>query len=160
MADWLHDREATEYEHDPYRLKHQPAGTAKCERCQAWFHEGRWSWADPGAVYGPAVVCPACRRIADAYPAAVLELGGAYLAAHKDEVLNLIENAAALEGKEHPLERIMAIETSEQGLRVTTTGLHLARRLGNAIHRACRGELHLRYLDGEDQLRVTWRRDA
>lgn len=41
---------------------------------------------------------------------------------------------------------------------ITTTGIHLARRLGEALAKAYKGELSFHYADAEDTIRVSWQR--
>jgi hypothetical protein len=48
--------------------------------------------------------------------------------------------------------------TDQEPALVTTTGLHLARRLGEALARAYKGELSFRYADEEASIRVYWQR--
>ncbi|WP_249221422.1 MULTISPECIES: hypothetical protein [Cupriavidus] len=57
---------------------------------------------------------------------------------------------------QHPMERVMAIESGEQGTVITATGLHLARDIGNAIHHAYRGTLTIDYGNAETELHVHW----
>jgi hypothetical protein len=44
------------------------------------------------------------------------------------------------------------------GVRVTTTGVHLARRIGDALESAYKGTLESHYNREEMLLRVAWRR--
>ena len=57
------------------------------------------------------------------------------------------------------MERLMAISGEEDGTLVTTTGIHLARRIGEALNNAYQGELDFAYGDGEKSIRLTWLRD-
>jgi len=41
---------------------------------------------------------------------------------------------------------------------VTTTGIHVARRIGEALARAYKGDLSYQYAEGEKRIRVYWRR--
>jgi len=43
-------------------------------------------------------------------------------------------------------------------LRVETTGVHLARRIGDALEDSYQGELELDYLKGQNKVRVSWQR--
>ena len=43
---------------------------------------------------------------------------------------------------------------------VTTTDIHLARGIGEALEHAYQGELEFHYNEGENLLRVHWARDA
>jgi hypothetical protein len=93
-------------------------------------------------------VCPACRRIADRFPAGRVELSGEFLRDHREEILNLVRNAEDAEKSERPMERIMAITEEAGRALVTTTGIHVARRIGEALSRSYQGELDYRYGDG------------
>ena len=42
---------------------------------------------------------------------------------------------------------------------ITTTDIHLPRRIGDAVHRAYADTLDYHYEDGEARLLVVWRRD-
>jgi len=94
----------------------------------------------------------------DRFPAGMVSLQGEFLAAHRDEVLRRVRRCEAAEKRGHPLERIMAIAAEGEGVMVTTTGPHLARRIGDALHHAYKGVLAFRYNKGDNLLRVTWSR--
>ncbi len=104
-------------------------------------------------------LCPACQRIAENVPAGTISLLGAFVKTHADELCGLIRNTEEKEKSEHPLERLMAISDEPDGLRVTTTGLHLAQRIGHALEAAYDGELKIRYEGEEYYVDVHWRRD-
>jgi hypothetical protein len=53
------------------------------------------------------------------------------------------------------MQRIMAIAASGTDA-VTTTDAHLARRIGDALHHAYKGELEYRYNKEDNLLRVAW----
>ncbi len=152
------DRLIVEKEHDTYReAKKWPEGTV-CTICGAVFTGGRWSWKDAPAQANK-VTCPACRRIEDKYPAGFLEINGSFFLRHREEILGLLNNEKKIEKEEHPLERIMAVEEDGEKTMVTTTGIHIARRLGEALVHAYQGDLSLTYGDGEKTIRVVWERD-
>ena len=49
--------------------------------------------------------------------------------------------------------------TEEGGVTsVTTTDVHLARRIGEALHHAYQGKLDIKYSQDEYVVRVTWER--
>lgn len=150
------DELRTERVHDTYKAALKPEEPARCPDCGAVFRHGRWTWESADKAHD--VICPACHRIRDAFPAGYLRVAGPYLADHRDEILRLIRHREQREKAEHPLERIMAIEDMEGGLMVTTTDSHLVRQLGEALHAACKGELEYHYNDGENLLRVCWTR--
>jgi hypothetical protein len=142
---------------DPYEEKKKwPEGT-RCTRCGAYVVNGRWSWEHVPAVTGETL-CPACRRINDHYPAGILEISGPFAASHMREITRLLRNVEAAEEQEHPLERIMTIEHPNAVLTVETTGIHLARRLGNALDKALNGVLTVEYGEGDEHVRVRWQR--
>lgn len=147
----------TEHEHDSYKLQQKPPEPAVCPDCGAIHHGGRWQWgARPEGAH--EVVCPACHRIRDRFPAGFVHVGGEFFSARRDELTSLLRHHEAQAKGEHPLERIMAIEDEADGVLVTTTGIHLARDLGEALHNAYQGELEFHYNEGEKLLRVHWQR--
>ena len=101
-------------------------------------------------------MCPACHRIHDKYPAGFVTLAGQFLAQHREEVLRLVSNEEQKAKAEHPLKRIMAIEDENGGLLITTTDIHLARRIGEALKNAYQGVLEYHYNAGESQFRLHW----
>lgn len=97
------------------------------------------------------MICPACRRTNDNRPAGTLTLSGSYLLEHLNEIVNLIKNT-----EEHALERLISLTDSEDALIVTTTGIHLANRLGHALEAAFKGHSDYQYNDDEYGLSVSW----
>ena len=83
---------------------------------------------------------------------------GGFLDSHRDEIINLVQNVEQKEKANHPLERIMDIEVRPEGTLVTTTGIHVARGIGAALSSAYNGEISIRYLDGENCIKVRWKR--
>jgi hypothetical protein len=143
--------------HDAYKSRRKLPEPARCKDCGAVWRRGRWSWgAAPAGAHGAR--CPACRRIRDRLPAGYVSLAGEFFEAHRDEVLRRVRRCETAEKRGHPLERIMGIAAEGEGLLVTTTGAHLAHRIGDALRRAYKGELDARYLKADNLLRVTWRR--
>lgn len=154
------DQLRQEREHDSYKSREKPPEPAVCPDCGAFFHAGRWQW---GACPAGAaeVVCPACHRVRDAFPAGFVHVDGEFFAAHRDELLSLIHHHAEKARAEHPLARLMAIKDDEGGtggVLVSTTDIHLARDLGDALQHAYHGDLEFHYNAGENLLRVHWRR--
>jgi hypothetical protein len=88
----------------------------------------------------------------------VVNIKGAFFEAHADEIINLIKNQEKLEKERHPLERLMAIKRPGRSLRIETTGMHMARRLGDALEAAYQGNLDIEYLKGQYKVRVRWER--
>lgn len=154
------DRLLQEHVHDPYKTRMKLAEPTLCPECGALYRHGRWQWPTvPVPEEAHRETCQACRRIADQCPAGSLVLEGEYVAAHKDELIALTRHQQELESGEHPLHRIMAItEEPTGGLTITTTDIHLPRRIGEAIERAHRGALSFHYEPEEYFIRVGWKR--
>ena len=153
------DRLIRERVHDPYKARRKLPEPAVCPQCKAVYRQGRWRWGDPPAG-ATEVLCQACHRINDRYPAGELTLGGAFLNAHKAEILHLARNEEKLESGEHPLYRIMEVEDRGQTVVITTTDIHLPRRIGEAIHRAYKGDLDFHYEEESYAIRVRWNRET
>lgn len=142
---------------DPYRDAGKPAQDARCPACGAIFRKGRWAWgrAPKDAV---ATTCPACLRIQDRFPGGYVTLKGPFVETHREELRALVQAREAHEKAEHPLERVMEIGERPDALEITTTGVHLARAIGNAVQAAYEGELKLRYQSDENLVRAVWTR--
>jgi hypothetical protein len=97
--------------------------------------------------------------VRDDYPAGFVSIGGSFFDQNRDEILNLVRNEAKKENEEHPLKRIMNVRDTDEGVIVSTTDLHLARSIGDALERAYAGELNYQYNRDDDMIRVTWSRD-
>ena len=142
--------------HDPYRSDVKQRTPARCAACGATYRNGRWTWDRlPNAT---PVYCPACRRSAHGYPAGELTLSGPFLTEHTDEALRLIDNVARAETREHPLHRVMHVDRAPERIVVTTTDIHLPRRLGHAFENAWGGKLATHYDEEGHFARVTWTR--
>jgi len=151
---------------DVYSRTGKPREPAYCTHCGAVFHAGRWQWGERKAD-SAKVDCPSCQRIRDNYPAAFLYIGGAFLVLRHHEILRLIQHHAEQERKGHPLSRIISIKNipdgaeagnDDEGILVTTTDMHLARDLGEALHHAYQGNLTFHYSNTDPLLRVYWQR--
>jgi len=151
------DRGHQSDERDPYGTPAKLPDPTTCPTCGAIYRAGRWTW---GAAPAEAqrTPCPACRRIADDYPAGIVTLQGEFARAHLDEIRSLARHVEEREKKEHALKRIMAMRDEDGALVVTTTDAHLARGIGEAIHKAYRGELEYRFSEAENVMRVRWER--
>jgi hypothetical protein len=151
------DRQIEETVHDPYKERYKPPEPAVCPSCGVVFEHGRWHWkAKPASAHEH--LCPACRRTKEGYPAGYVSLEGEFLREHRDELLHLVRNEETRAKEEHPLERIIEIRQDGDKTLVTTTELHLARRIGDALHHAYQGKLELKYSPDEYLVRVYWSR--
>lgn len=146
-------------EDDPYRATRKPPEGTACPTCHASIHNGRWTWQKP-AKDAVEMVCPACRRIDDRFPAGYVTIKGEFFGAHRDEIVALIEGLEKTEKAERPLMRIMGIQAMRDGTtEVTTTDSTLARGIAEALHEAYKGDLKLRYSRDENLLRAVWKRE-
>ncbi|MBI3937592.1 MAG: ATPase [Betaproteobacteria bacterium] len=151
------DKLIQEHVHDSYKWRRKPVEPTVCPRCGAVFEGGRWQWL-PEPSRAQRETCPACHRIHDKFPAGFVSADGKFVAAHHDELLHLIRNVEAKEKREHPLQRIMGISAEDGGILVTTTDIHLARGIGEALQHAYRGKLEFHYNQEQTLLRVRWSR--
>ena len=149
------DRLVQQERRNPYQEKGKLPETSRCTECNAVFEHGRWSWAE---AKGKAhiTVCPACRRIGDGVPAGFVAIHGDFVKLVREELVGLLRNTEAKEKGEHPMERIMSRSDQDGKINITTTGVHLARRMGDAMKHAYNGELSLKYAEDETQVRISW----
>jgi NMD protein affecting ribosome stability and mRNA decay len=150
-----HDNLFHERVHDAYKAKGKLHEPSVCSQCGAVFHEGRWQWL-PVPADAHQETCPACHRIHDHFPAGFLSMKGEFFQSHRDEIMHLVRHHEQRERQEHPLQRIMAVEEKPGETLVTTTDIHLARDIGEALHHAYRGELEFHYNPEQNLLRVHW----
>ena len=142
---------------DPYRLRNKVPFSTRCAGCGAVFFRGRWITGFK--TNHPALhmsLCSACRRQKEHMPAGMVAIRGDFYREHRDEINSMIYHLEKKEFRGHPLERIMSREESENELRLTTTGVHLARRIGGGLHRSYKGALSLSTGPGDDMVRVCW----
>lgn len=152
------DRQIRERVHDPYKMRDKPQSPASCPDCGVVFADGRWQWSDTPPDNAISTLCPACQRVRDHQPAGYVTLSGTFYREHKEEMLNLVRNCETAAKGERPLNRIMAIDDEDDHTVITTTEIHLPRRIGNALRDAYGGDLDIQYTPEGDSLRVTWER--
>lgn len=151
---------------DPYRDDLSLPEPAICSGCQAIWKKGKWSLDETlrketlRFEKPHQVLCPACRRAQDGYPAGVIYLRGDFLLAHKDQILNTIKNQEAASLAKNPLDRIIKIEDlGGEGVIIETTSEQLATKLGRAVEKACGGDLKIQFSRQEKLVRVYWSRE-
>lgn len=142
---------------DPYARRGKLSEPAACSECGAVFHQGRWQWLPP-PPNAAAVRCAACLRILENMPAGYVELVGSFARDHRVELLELVRNLEAREKAEHPLQRIMSIDERDDGVTISTTDIHLARGIGEALQHAYKGTLDHHFAPDDYLLRVRWQR--
>lgn len=152
------DRRITERVHDPYMTRLKLKEPAVCPDCGVVFHKGRWQWMTPPDD-AREQICPACQRVHDSYPAGHVKLAGNFVQEHKDEIMHLVTNQEKAERNEHPMHRIMDITREDGDIVITTTDIHLPRRIGEAVHHAYQGDLDYHYEEESYSLHVVWSRD-
>ena len=143
--------------HDAYEERGKWPEPTLCTECGALFVNGRWTWKKPNKRTMIAL-CPACQRCADSYPAGFIELKGEFFEEHFQEIFNLVYNIEEQEKKDRPLERIMSVSDEKDHTLVTTTGIHIARRIGEALSRSYKGDYNFQYAEDEKKVRVFWKR--
>ena len=87
-----------------------------------------------------------------------MEIKGEFFQEHRDEIVHLINNVEKQEKDTHPLERIMKMSDTAKGLTVQTTGVHIARRIGEALNHSYKGTYTFQYADDEQIIRCFWQR--
>jgi NMD protein affecting ribosome stability and mRNA decay len=143
--------------HDAYKCSAKLPTPTLCPECGAVFSGGRWQWAArPDSAH--TEMCPACHRIHDRFPAGYVKLDGEFVKEHRTELTELARNLEKKERAEHALERIIEIADQEGGMLITTTDIHLAHGIGEALHHAYKGTLESHYTPEEKLLRVHWSR--
>lgn len=153
------NRPAHEGTDDPYQALRKLAESTVCPVCKAVWIQGRWTWAPSWPMGAPEEICPACRRTRDRYPAGVLTLAGAYALAHADELIHFARRQEAVVKAARPLQRIMAVGKTAEAITITTTDIHLPRRIGDALRHAYKGKLGVHYDEAGYYARVNWSRE-
>ena len=147
--------------HDPYYSKERYPDPSVCEKCGVLFQNRVFSWSSERSPAPTArMVCPACRRIGDGFEGGFVVLEGSFLADHKSHILSTIENTAKAEKQKRPLERIISVNDQGSRVELRTTYEHIARRIGDAIRKAFKGDLTVQYPTGEKYARVSWKRNS
>jgi hypothetical protein len=87
-----------------------------------------------------------------------VKLTGPFCRDHRAELIALSRYLEKSERAEHPLQRIMDIVEEDGGVLITTTDIHLAHRIGEALHHAYKEAFESHYNREEKLLRVRWSR--
>ena len=149
------DRQLAELHADPYRPKNKLPEPTICPQCGLVFHDGHWQEMAP-PQHAQERICPACHRSNDRFPAGYVTLKGDFVTGHREELVKLARTTEAAEKSRHPLQSIMDIDEARDQITITTTDIHVARRIGEAVHRAYEGELRTNYGPDDYVVRVNW----
>lgn len=152
-----YDRQLAEEHKDPYRPKAKLSEPTVCPQCALVYHDGHWQTL-PRPDGAQESVCPACRRINDSFPAGYVTLESDFVKQHRDELVKLARTTEQRERDQHPLQRIMDINDDGNKIDITTTDIHVARRIGEAIHSAYEGDLDIKYGPEDYVVRISWSR--
>jgi len=144
---------------DPFVETRKPKEHSCCPHCGATVHQGRWSWHQ-ALERAAALTCPACRRIAERLPAGELKLSGPFLAEHHDEVMQLLLHNEQRYRSEHPLERLMWIESNDLSgaTLIAFSGHHITRGLAQRLQDAYGGCLSGDNVPPGSMLQLHWHR--
>ncbi|MBL8470377.1 MAG: hypothetical protein KF778_12775 [Rhodocyclaceae bacterium] len=141
---------------DPYRAKLKFRDGTRCPGCGAVYRAGMWA-VDADAMLGVyEALCPSCHRVRDCLPAGYLRIDAHFAVAHRDQILQLLEDQHDIFCRAEPLARIMSMQDCDGAIEVTTTDAELARSLGEALQTEYGGEIVLRYNEAHHPVRVLW----
>ncbi len=159
VSDTFHLDKRLDIDSPSVRPEKHPSDT-KCPGCGLVFQAGVWKWSTLNPKRSmQAKLCPACQQIRDGRAGGVVELGGNFTVAHRQDLLNRIRNVERLALTERPLERIISIREEKQQIVVSATTEHLIARIGKAIQRDFGGVLDLKYAPEDKFATARWRRD-
>ncbi|KPV40466.1 ATPase [Thiohalorhabdus denitrificans] len=154
------DKMIQEHRNDPYFMRAKYSQPAVCRECGVVFDGGIFQWMKNPPEEAELMTCPACSRIKEDYTGGMITLEGDFLQEHWEDIRNLIENVEKREVARRPLERIMEIRKEDDGsVIIRTTYEHLARGIADAIHRAHKGDLDIKYPSEDKYVLAHWRRD-
>ena len=150
-----------------HHTKRAPKEPAVCTACGAVYADRRWTLANvkrgqnASRNWRPARIttCPACIQAHGGAPGGYVHIEGAFAAAHRDQISNLLRNEAERAAQDNPLGRIMLWKEGDGKLTLSTTTEHLAERLGHALEKAFGGTVNYDFSHENKLARVTWRRD-
>lgn len=147
------------YRSDPYCSNSTPKNNSRCPECGVFFQNGHWQWFDSHTICGRQSLCPACARIQDNNPSGYLTLIGEFFLKQQDAIVRLICTIEAHENVEHPLNRMMNLETDENGnTLVTFTDIYLPVIVGQALQSAYKGDLDIQHVKDRTEVRAYWRK--
>lgn len=158
-----------DHEAGAHRSARRVGSARVCEHCGNAFVRGRWVAADAAppqvaslrAIAAPEItLCPACRMERLEQFGGEVRISGTFARAHRTEIVHLVKNEAERAAADNPLARILVTRETPDRLVVRTTTEHLAKRIGQALHKAFDGETHYEFSHENKFAHVTWSRDV
>jgi NMD protein affecting ribosome stability and mRNA decay len=150
-------------EKDMYLPRLDPKGVIQCSGCGAFHHRRHWTLTPPASLSSESgrdhILCPACRKIQDSYPAGELTLRGIETE-NREEIARILRNEESRAREKNPLERIMRMDAANGGWRIETTTEKLAQRLGRSIKKARGGKLIYKWGYNSKFIRVVWEKSG
>jgi NMD protein affecting ribosome stability and mRNA decay len=144
-----------------YQHSEKYPSNTRCPRCDLHFQDGVWkrgTAANKGR--GRYKLCPACVQIRDGQIGGIVQFSGAFAGRHREELINRIRNVEKQTQEERPLERIIGMKESRDGIFISATTEHLVARIGKSVQRDFGGKLNLKYAPEDKFAFVHWHRDA
>jgi hypothetical protein len=89
----------------------------------------------------------------------VLNVSGAFLLDHEEEIINLIKHEGRLAEEKNPLHKVSKIEKVNGGIVVEITDHNLTLHIGKRLSHAYKGKHSYKFLKGEKFVEVDWSRD-
>jgi hypothetical protein len=111
---------------DPYQRQQKLEDNTVCPQCGVVYVMAVGTGHPPAG--GHEVLCSACRRINDKFPAGIITLHGPFVAHQAEEIVSLSRHQEQAEKSKHPLNRIISIDKDNGTITMTTTDIHLPRR--------------------------------
>jgi len=142
---------------DPYRSEYPDY--SYCTQCGIGYIGKHWKLNPEKKFKKNPIICPACKKINDGYFEGILFIKGRFSQDHKEEILNLLKNEEKKLRARSLLPKIGKIEESNGAITVYTTDDKLAYRLGKAIYQAYKGEISIKWSEGNHFTRVYWERN-
>ena len=151
---------------DPYIPRKGLKEPTVCPVCNVIYHKKRWLWddallkkcqSDKDVHY---TKCPACRKIEDNFALGKIYLTGSFVSEHFEELVNLLKSEERHAMGKNPLERLIKLEKSSDGIYAETTSDALAMRIGHVLQRAYKGSEESKFRAGDKFLEVRWHRDS
>jgi hypothetical protein len=140
---------------DPHQSQQKLTEGTVCPECGAVYRDGHWQWS-AREKNASQRMCPACGRIRERLPAGVVTLHGPLDQSQKDDIVRLARHQEEAEKSEHPLNRIIGIENNPGGIVITTTDIHLPRRIGETVKCAFDGVMEIDFDENGYFERVNW----